>query len=136
MSVLKIDVSQFERLQEAMQAYQGKTEEAINDVLHNEAGQLIHDAVKRLIPRSNRDWKGKKKPAATSNSLLVAGTNLSVTVKTKTAYNYLYFPNDGSNTRRHVGQQFFFERGGESQTDEVINRCIARLVNDFDNAVN
>lgn len=135
MSLFRLDIAEFDDLQTAMKNYQGNTEEAINDVLHNEAGQLIHDAIKRLIPTSGRSWKGKKAPAKTSNSLLIQGGNLSVTVRTKKNWHYLYFPDDGTNTRRHVGNQRFFERGGESQKQEIVNRCIGRLVNAFDEAI-
>lgn len=140
MSSLKIDVSGFENLQKAMREYQGNTENVVNDVLHNEAGQLIHDAVKKLIPVSGKDWKGKKQAASKANSLLIDTGNLSVTVRTKTAYNYLYFPDDGTNTRNHIGKngipQEFFKRGGESQTEEIVNRCINKLVNSFEDAIN
>ena len=135
MSVFRLDASDFEQLEQAMKQYQGNVEEVINDVLHNEAGQLIHDEIKRLMPVSHRTWKGKKGPAKTSNSLLIQGGNLSVTVSTKKAYQYLYFPDDGSNTRRHAGNQQFFAKGGENQKEEILNRCIGRLVGAFEEAI-
>ena len=131
MSKMSLDISQFDTLQKAMKEYQGDTEQTINDVLHNQAGQLIHDAIKPLIPRSGKEWKGKKPPARTSNSLQKVNEHLAVTVKSRKDYGYLYFPDDGTNTRRHVGNQQFFKRGGESQTDEIINRCVKKLVNNF-----
>lgn len=117
----------------AMQDFEGNTEDAINDVLHNEAGTLIHDEVMRLLPESKRTWKGKKKAAKATKSLMIVEGNLAVTVKTKKAYGYLYFPDDGSNTKNHAGNQRFFERGGEAKKDEIIDLCIGRLVNDFEN---
>ncbi len=136
MSVFRLNSQDFERLEEAMKSFQGNTEETINDVLHNEGGQLIHDEIKRLMPMSGKRWKGKKAPAKTSNSLLIVGGNLSVTVTTKKAYQYLYFPDDGSNTRRHAGNQQFFSNSGENQKEEILNRCINRLVSGFDDAIN
>ena len=129
MSVIQLDVSGFDKLQESMKNYQGDTERAINDVLTNEAGPMIHEAVQRLIPVSGRTWKGKKKPAKIANSLMEQSGNLSITVKTRSAYSYLYFPDDGTNTKRHAGNQQFFKRGGESQAEEIINRCVNRLIN-------
>ena len=126
-----LNIMEFENLYQAIKEYEGNTENAINDVLHNEAGQLIQDAVKNLIPQSHKRWKGKKPPAKTSNSLMQQKENLSITVKTRNAYHYLYFPDDGSSTRRHVGNKHFFQRGGESQQDEIANRCVEKLVNDF-----
>ena len=136
MSVFRLNSQDLERLEEAMKSFQGNTEKTINDVLHAEGGQLIHDEIKRLMPMSGKRWKGKKAPAKTSNSLLIVGGNLSVTVTTKKAYQYLYFPDDGSNTRRHAGNQQFFSNSGENQKEEILNRCINRLVSSFDDAIN
>ena len=136
MSVFKLGFEEFARLEEAMKNFHGNTEETINDVLHNEGGQLIHDEIKRLMPMSGKRWKGKKPPAKTSNSLQIVGGNLSVTVRAKKAYQYLYFPNDGSSTRRHVGNQQFFLNGGENQKEDIVNLCINRLVNGLEDAIN
>ena len=129
---MRIHIMEFEQLHQSMENFQGNTEKVINNVLHEEAAPLISDAVKRLMPRSGAKWKGKKAAAADANSLMNKKENLAITVKTKKAYQYLYFPDDGTNTRRHVGNQQFFRRGGESQTNEIINRCIKRLTNDFE----
>lgn len=136
MSVFKISAEEFERLEGAMKSFQGNAIETINDVLHNEGGQLIHDEIKRLMPMSGKRWKGKKAPAKTSNSLQIVGGNLSVTVSAKKAYQYLYFPDDGSNTRRHAGNQQFFLNSGENQKEDIINLCINRLVNGLEDAIN
>lgn len=123
---------EFEQLYQQMENFQGNTEKVINKVLHEEASPLISDAVKRLMPRSGARWKGKKAAAADANSLMDKKENLAITVKSRKAYQYLYFPDDGTNTRRHVGNKQFFKRGGESQRNEIVNRCINRLVNDFE----
>ena len=139
MSLFRLDWAELQGMEQAMKEYQGNVEEVINDVLHNEAGQLIHDEIKRLMPISNRTWKGKKAPAKTSNSLLVQGGNLSVTVQAQKTYQYLYFSDDGTNTTRHVGKngvpQEFFKRGGENKKEEILNRCIGRLVGAFEEAI-
>lgn len=132
MARFDLDVHEMDALHQAMKNFQGNTEEIINDVLHNEAGELIQDAIKRLMPVSGKTWNGKKKAAKHANSMMNVNENLALTVKSKTAYNYLYFPDDGTNTRRHAGNQQFFKRGGESQISEIKDRCIGRLVNDFE----
>lgn len=131
MGVLELNAESIANLEKAMIEYQGDTEKTINDVLHNDASQLIQDAVKRLIPESKKTWNGKKAAAASGKSLTDVKENLSVTVKTTKPYQYLYFPDDGTNTRRHVGNQQFFKRGGESQIDEITKRCITRLTENF-----
>ena len=108
------------------------TEKIINDVLHNEAGALIQEAVKRLMPRSK---KSKGKHAKDSDSLINVNGNLSVTVTTKKKFQYLYFPDDGSSTTNHAGNQQFFYKGGTSKQSDVIELCISRLVNDFENSI-
>lgn len=130
--MLAINPSEFEKLQKAMKEYEGNVETIINDVLHNEAGQLIQDSIRRLIPVSGRTWKGKKAPAKTNkSSLRQINENLAVTIKSSKDYQYLYFPNDGTSTKRHAGNKQFFEKGGEAVQEEIINRCISKLINNL-----
>ena len=134
MSTLKIDTSGFEKLQQAMIDFEGDVEKEINEVLHEEASPLIQDAVKFFMPKSKgKKWKGKLPHAKDSKSLTDAKDNLSITVKSAKKYQYLYFPDDGTSTKHHAGNKQFFKRGGESQSDEIIDRCISRLVSDFEN---
>lgn len=134
MARFELDQTQIERLEQALRNFPGNAEQIINDVLHNEAGNLIEAEIYRLMPVSGRkDWKGKVPPAAKSKSLKQETDNLSVTVKTTSKYHYLYFPDDGATTKRHAGNQQFFFRGGESQTDEIIDRCVNRLVDGLTN---
>lgn len=125
--MLDLSFRQFDNLQEAMKAYEGNVETTINDVLHNEAKGLLQEEIKRLMPVSGRQWKGKKPAAKGANSLTEVTGNLYIMVKSKKPYNYLYFPDDGSNTRRHAGNQQFFHRAGEAKKQEIIERCITRL---------
>ena len=133
MSRFDLNTEGFDDLYQAMQDFQGNVEDEINDVLHNEAGDLIEEAIYLLMPRSE---KKKGKHAKDSKSLMQLKENLAITVKSKTAYNYLWFPDDGQNVnnpiRRAAGNQQFFKRGGESQIDEIKNRCISRLVDDIE----
>lgn len=127
----ELDHSNIEKLEKAIKDYQGNAERTINDVLHNEAGTMIQEAVTRLMPRSDKNGRHAKD----SNPLTNINGNLSVTVTTKKKFQYLYFPDDGTSTKRHVGKggrpQEFFRRGGEAVQDEIVDRCIGRLVNDF-----
>ena len=132
---LQITTVDIEKLQSAMKEYQGDVETSINEILHNEGGELIQDAIRRIIPVSGKNWRGKASPAKTSKSLQSINTNLAVEVTTTKRYRYLYFPDDGSNTRRHAGNQRFFERGGEAVKDEIIERCISKLTNNFEKGV-
>lgn len=129
--MLRINFAEADKLIEVMKEYQGDVENSINDVLHNQGGDLIQKSVQQLIPVSGKSWKGKASAAKSSNSLRNINENLGVTVTTQKKYQYLYFPDDGTNTRRHVGNQRFFEKGGEAVKDEIIERCISKLTNNF-----
>lgn len=128
----KLNTSEIERLQKAMEEYLGNVEEVINSVLHGEGGTLIQDSIRNLIPVSGATWKGKKGAAKTSPSLKNINENLAVTTTTAKDYSYLYFPDDGTTTRRHVGDQQFFAKGGEAVQDDIIDRCIFKLTNIFE----
>lgn len=133
MARFEMDVAEFNRLQQAMKNYQGDTEQAINDVLHNEGSQLIQEGIYRFMPVSGKTWRGKKPAAKSSKSLTDETSNLTVIIKSAKAYQYLYFPDDGTNTRRHVGDQQFFIRGTEAKQSSVIDLCVNRLINEFEN---
>lgn len=132
MARFEMDATEFDRLQQAIKNFPGNAEEAINDVLHNEGGELIQTEIRRLMPVSGKSWKGKKPPAKKGKSLRQDNGNLAVTIRTTANYHYLYFPDDGTNTRNHAGNKQFFMRGGENKQSEIVDRCITRLVTDFE----
>lgn len=127
--MFKINVAEVDRLVQAVQSFEGEAEPIINDVLHNQAGDLAQEQIYRLMPLSN---KKKGVHAKNSKSLRNINGDLSVTVTTEKKFQYLYFPDDGTNTRRHIGNQQFFARGGEAVQGEIIDRCINALTNKFE----
>lgn len=129
--VIDIDYKELERLYEKIREFGNGAESVVNDVLHNEGAEAIKDKIKPLIPTSGRKWKGKKKAAKSADSLTNTNENLAVWIKSKRAYNYLYFPDDGTNTRKHVGNQRFMARGAEMAKGEIIDMCISKLVKEF-----
>lgn len=133
MAVFRVDVTEFERLQNAIKNFPGDAESVINEVLHNEGSQLIQDAVRNLIPVSGREWKGKKPAAKSAKSLTDLKGNLFVEVRTTKNYQYLYFPDDGTNTKNHAGNQQFFLKGAETQQEAIIDLCISKLIDSFEN---
>lgn len=134
MARFDLDSSEIYRLEDTIKQFPGNAEKSINTVLHGEGAQIIQDKIRRLMPVSGKTWAKKKAPAIKAKSMRNTNENLAVIVRSTTNYNYLYFPDDGSNTRRHVGNQHFFQRGGESSKTEVIDRCINQLIDDFNNA--
>ena len=128
MATFDLDVSQHERLQRAMQEYGNQAGRTVDDVLHNEGGKLIEEEIMRLLPESGRTWKGKRTAAKRAQPFTQKNESLAVTIKTKSPYHYLYFPDDGSNTKRHRGEQQFMYRGAENQTNRIMDLCINRLI--------
>ena len=128
-----LDVSQAERLQKAMENYAGQAGKAIDEVLHNQGADLIKEGIMRLLPVSSRTWSGKAPAAKTAQPFTQQDISLGVIVHSKPKYNYLYFPDDGTNTQRHIGYQGkpreFMRRGAESQTEKIMDLCIAKLIN-------
>lgn len=129
---LSLEAESYNRLVEAIKNYQDEARNIINEVFWGEGGALISESIMQLLPESGRKWKGKKPSAKRSAPFTQANENLSVTVKTKSAYHYLYFPDDGSSTLKHAGDQQFMYRGAEMEQEEIINRCIGRLTEQFE----
>ncbi len=132
MARFEMDTKEVERLHQAIRNFPGNAEDAINDVFHNEAPGMVSESIMLLMPMSGRKWNGKAPAARTAKSLTDETANLSFTVKTTGKYHYLYFPDDGENTRRHVGDQQFFQRGGEMREAEIVDRCITRITKNFE----
>ena len=103
-------------------------EQAINEVLHKSGSELIKEGIQRILPSSGKNWSGKKSPASTSQPFTQENENLSVTVKTKPTYHYLYFPDDGSNTKHHQGNQQFMLRGAQSRQTQIVDEITEELI--------
>lgn len=130
---LYLNADQFNRVADAISRYPHNAEEAINDILHNEGAEKIQERIRMLMPSSGKNWRGKAPAAKASKSMKNVNGNLFVEVKSAKRWNYLYFPDDGSNTTRHVGNQQFFFRGAEAAQNEIVDHCVARLVSEFEN---
>ena len=104
------------------------SEQTINKVLHESGSELIKEGIQKILPSSGRIWSGKKSPASTSQPFTQENGNLSVTVKTKPAYHYLYFPDDGSTTKHHQGNQQFMLRGAQSRQTQIVDEITEKLI--------
>jgi len=115
-----------------MQEYGDQAGRAVDEVLHNEGAALIKEEIMRLLPESGRDWKGKRTAARRTQPFTQTNESLAVTIRTKSAYHYLYFPDDGTNTKRHIGfkgkPREFMKTGAENQTSRIMDLCVNRLI--------
>lgn len=125
---ITLDVAQMERLQQAMQSFGVGAGQTVDEVLHNQGGKRINDEIMRLLPSSNRKWRGKVKAASKTQPFTQENGSMSVTIRTKYNYHYLYFPDDGSNTKRHQGNQQFMYSGAENAMSDIIDACTIELL--------
>lgn len=132
MTKFTLDAWQHEALLRTMQLYGDNAGKTVDDVLHNEGARIIKEEIMRLLPESGRKWKGKRTAAKQAQPFTQKNEPLAVTIRTKSAYHYLYFPDDGSNTRNHVGYKGvpreFMYRGAENETSRIMDLCINRLI--------
>lgn len=118
----------FEELQKKISSLQEKGEEIVNNVLHKDAVEIFKTSIQNILPQSHRKWNGKPKSAKVAKPLTADTTdNLSVTIVSRGYYHYLYFPDDGTNTKRHRGEQHFMLRGVEAKAGTVVEMCLDRL---------
>lgn len=129
--IMTLDAESFEVLADSMKRYGEGAEDVVNGVLHDYGGERIKAGIQRFLPESGRTWKGKKAAAKRTDPFVTLGGNMSVTISTKSGYGYLYFPDDGSSTRKHVGGQNFMGRGADDATSDIIDRCLAELTKEI-----
>ena len=136
MARFELNDDQITRLQAAIQRYPGMAGKVIDQVLHEEGGPLIRDEIMRLLPESGRTWQGKRPAAKSAQPFVQDNGSLSVTIRTKPAYHYLYFPDDGTSTKRHVGYQGkpreFMSQGAENKAAAILDKCIAQLIQEWE----
>lgn len=124
----ELNYEDVERIQDAIRQCGKTSESAINDYLHNVAGELIAKSITKFIPRSNRnkDHARDRKWYAQDNFNLAVGIANNISGK-KSAY-YLYYVATGTGTSKKNGPNDFMERGLESEYDNVVNGVINKLL--------
>ena len=127
----EFDASELDDLQKIMDDYGEQGIRTINDVLHGEGEKVIEGKIHLLLPSSGRSWKGKKAPAKSAQPFTHDDDMLSVTVVSRGYYHYLYFPDDGSNTKKHAGNQQFMLHGAEDSASDIIDICMGKLLENF-----
>ena len=123
------DASEIDELAGIMEQHGTEAEKTIDTVIHGEGAQEIKERIASLLPESGRRWKGKgaSARAAMPGKFQQDNDLLEVTIAARGKYHYLYFPDDGSNTKRHVGNQQFMKRGAEAAVPKIIEMCLGRL---------
>ncbi len=134
----QIDISGVDELIEKMDQLGDKSGTVIQEYLKEEGFDRIAGHIPGLIHPSGRNKSNWKKHVTSAASAAYASvfqgsvSGLELTVKSKTNYQYLYFPDDGSNTYHHAGNQQFMLRGAEEEKDTIVDEIIERLVAAFE----
>lgn len=125
MSKFELNAKSIDVLERTIKEYQQGAEEKITNYLHGKGYEILSNSIQNRIPVSNR----KKKHARNYKALRdrKKGSNLAVIIGTAPKYDYLYFPDDGSNTVHHAGEQHFFEKGVEAEEENVVNQILDAL---------
>lgn len=135
MGWFEFDAGSIDDLYEKMVSYGTGSGQIIDKVLRSEGAEEIKKQIARLLPSSGRHWKGKA-PAASSampGRFDQDNGELSVTIAARGKYHYLYFPDDGSNTRKHAGDKQFMLHGAEAAAPKVVEMCVGKLAEAFNN---
>ncbi|MCD8198245.1 MAG: hypothetical protein LUE24_13955 [Lachnospiraceae bacterium] len=132
-----IDISGVEKLTEKLERYGNRSGAIVQEYLRDEGFDRIAGHIPNLIHASGRNkakWKNKATASKSAYTSVFQGmvSGMTLTVSTKTRFNYLYFPDDGSNTLHHVGNQQFMLRGAQEQTDGIVDELVGRLVAAFE----
>lgn len=132
-TTLSLDCSGVDSLVEIFENFGTEGKRTINDVLHGEGAKEIKDEIARILPVSGRTWKKKKAAASIAMPGKFAQDNdiLAVSIAARGNYGYLYFPDDGSSTKKHIGNQQFMDRGAQNATGKIIEICLSRLTDKF-----
>lgn len=132
-----LEFSEFDRLKKSMEEYGAGAGQIVDDVLHGEGAEDIKARIAPLIPASGRKWRGKRTAASIAMPGHFSQDNYpqGVVIAARGSYHYLYFPDDGANTHRHAGNQQFMLRGAELAAEKVIDRCVGKLIENFDKSI-
>ncbi|MBR3689846.1 MAG: hypothetical protein IKL97_01935 [Eggerthellaceae bacterium] len=135
--MISVDYSDFVALDERLKRFGAGCGRVIDERLHGEGAQKIKQYIPGFIHPSGRRWKGKA-PSMAGNpgageKLAQDNEPMKVTIVARGRYGYLYFPDDGTNTRKHVGNQQFMLRGAERAAPEITEGLVSDLVEAFEN---
>lgn len=130
--VFALEGDEFDDLVASMQSYGEGAGQLITEVIHASGDEIYHQ-IDPLINPSGRVFKGHTSGArGTAWQKYDTSEALAITVKTASKRNYLYFPDDGSNTRRHFGNQQFMYRGVEAAAPAILERALDALITEFE----
>ena len=134
MSRVHVEFDGVEQLSKRIADFGEGAGQIIQGVYDDFAAKEIKGNIVPLIHPSGRVFKGHRQGARSAGPDKVFRhrvSDLSLIVSTNRAFGYLYFPDDGSTSKRHAGQQHFMDRGLQQSVDDIVERCVSALAKDF-----
>lgn len=122
----------FDELYEFMDGAEQRVGPMVDSYLRDQGAESIEREISARLPESGRRWRRKKTAAKKAKPFQRKFSPLAVTISSKTAYHYLYFPDDGSNTKRHHGGQHFMFHGAEKAGSTILEGIQAQLAAIFE----
>ena len=117
------------RIQEAIMDFGNDAESVINECLKKSVSKVFRKTITNIIPVSEGKYPSQrgKIHAKTSNPLRSMTDNLTLTIKSKTEFNYLYFPQMGEGTSKYKQPNDFMEKGIDAEYDNAVNIILEKL---------
>ncbi|PFP05604.1 hypothetical protein COJ91_18485 [Bacillus thuringiensis] len=123
-----VDASKFESLQRNIERLPNVAEKIINEDLKSRIAPVMKKSVLGLMPISNR----KKAHAKLYQSINDDNKeNLTLTLKPKSKYRYLVFPDLGLGTSKKKAAKKFMERGVDKKVDYAIEELNKSLIEEI-----
>ena len=122
--VFELKKSEVDMLEEQIKKIPERAEYAINKYIHSRGKDILSESIEQYTPVSDRD----KKHAKGSNPYKTVNGNLSVTIKSKKSFRYLYFPNAGAGTSKlNPKNEEFMQDGVDSVHNRVVNELLEEI---------
>lgn len=123
-AIFTLQKDEIEELEKKIKKFPNVAESAINRYLREEGKKNLIEGIELFTPISDR----KKTHAKTSKPYTNVNGNLSVTIKSKKSFRYLYFPNAGAGTSKFNPKSMdYMEEGVESSYNRIINGLLREI---------
>lgn len=130
MARIGLDCEQYDRLIQTTARLGENVENAINEALRTDRIKIwMINSITESTPVSSAKL-GSWHPVHAKNAKPYKEQyeNLAVTIKSRKDFHYLYFPDDGSNTKRHQGMQQFMLQGMENVSGQIVDEIVEQIV--------
>lgn len=130
--MFEIDASAIDALHDQMKRYGSNASKVIESALRTDGYDTVNKSIISLLPESGRMWPSRRTaPASSTDPFEEIDELLGFTIKSTKEYNYLYFPDDGSNTVHHRGGQQFMKRGADAVMNDLVEMIETKLIESF-----